>query len=63
MPQNLRPLPETVRRMAGETEAIDLDDALGLASFMISTGRAPHPSEWVESLIGEEQSNVMEGFF
>jgi hypothetical protein len=49
--------------MAGETEAIDLDDALGLASFMISTGRAPHPSQWVDALIGEEQSNMMEGFF
>lgn len=49
--------------MAGETEAIDLDDAFGLASFLIATKRAPHPGEWVDALIEEQQSDVMEGFF
>lgn len=49
--------------MAGETEEVDLDDALGIASLMIAAGRVPAPSEWVDALIEEEQSHVMEGFF
>lgn len=49
--------------MAGETEAIDLDDAFGIASFLVATNRVPPPSSWIDALIEEEQSNVMEGFF
>ena len=49
--------------MAGETEAIDLDEAFGIASFLIATRRVPPIGEWVDALIDEQQSNVMEGFF
>lgn len=49
--------------MAGENEEIDFDDALGIASFLVATRRAPPASEWVDALIEEQQSNAMEGFF
>jgi hypothetical protein len=49
--------------MAGETDAIDLDDAFGIASFLVATGRVPPVTQWVDALIAEEQANMMEGFF
>ena len=50
-------------RAAGETEQIDLEDAFGIASFLVSTGRVPPPGQWVDALVEEDQANVMEGFF
>lgn len=49
--------------MAGETEAIDLDDAFGIASFLVAIKRVPPPSEWVDAMVEESLSNTMEGFF
>jgi hypothetical protein len=49
--------------MAGETNEIDLEDALGIASFQLAMGRVPPASEWVESLGHAQQHDSMEAFF
>jgi hypothetical protein len=49
--------------MAGETDEIDLEDAIGIASFQVATGRVPPATVWVDGLIQTQQHNVMEGFF
>jgi len=49
--------------MAGERDEVELEMAMGVASFLVLTGRAPHPSAWVDSLIDSQRSDAMEGFF
>ena len=49
--------------MAGDTNEIDLDDAFGIASFLVATKRVPPAGEWVDALIDEREAAVMEGFF
>lgn len=49
--------------MAGETDEIDLEDAIGIASFQVATGRVPPASVWVDGLIKTHQQDVMEAFF
>jgi hypothetical protein len=49
--------------MAGVTEEIELEDAMGIASFLVAMGRVPHPAQWIDGLIESGQANAMEGFF
>jgi hypothetical protein len=49
--------------MAGETEEIDLEDAIGIASFQVAMGRVPPASSWVDGLIQARQEDSMEAFF
>ena len=49
--------------MAGETEEIALEDAMGIASFQVATGRVPPASAWVDGLIEAQQEASMEAFF
>ena len=50
-------------RMAGVTGEVELDDALGIASFLLAMGRVPPPSLWVEGLVQARQEETMEAFF
>ena len=49
--------------MAGVSREIDLDEAIGIATFLVATGRAPHPGDWCDAAIVERQNNTMESFF
>jgi hypothetical protein len=49
--------------MAGETEEIELEDAIGIASFQVAVGRVPPASVWVDSLIQDRLQASMESFF
>jgi hypothetical protein len=49
--------------MAGVTDEIDVEDAVGIASFMVEMGRVPAPAQWVDAMIEEQAANAMEGFF
>jgi hypothetical protein len=49
--------------MAGETDEIDLEDAIGIASFQVAMGRVPPVSAWVENLSQAHQPDSMEAFF
>jgi hypothetical protein len=49
--------------MAGETDEIDLEDAMDIASFQVATGRVPPASSWVHGLIQAKQEDSMEAFF
>ncbi len=49
--------------MAGETDELDLEDAIGIASFQVAMGRVPPAGAWVESLIQARQQVSMEAFF
>ena len=49
--------------MAGETDEIDLEDAIGIASFQVATGRVPPARAWVDGLVQARQQDSMEAFF
>ena len=49
--------------MAGVTDEIDLEDALGIASFQVATGRVPPAGLWVEGLIQARQQDSLDAFF
>jgi hypothetical protein len=49
--------------MAGETTEVELEDALGIASFLQLMGRVPPPGLWVEGLTQARQDETMEAFF
>jgi hypothetical protein len=49
--------------MAGETDEIDFEDALGIASFLVAMGRVPPPGAWVEGLTEAQRADAMEAFF
>jgi hypothetical protein len=49
--------------MAGETDEIDLEDAIGIASLQVATGRVPPAAAWVDGLIQTQRQDSMEGFF
>jgi hypothetical protein len=49
--------------MAGETQEIELEDAMGIASFQVAMGLVPPASAWVEGLIHARQHDSMETFF
>ena len=48
--------------MAGETEEIDLSDAIAIASFQVMLGRAPAASQWVDGLIAKATTGYNQGF-
>ncbi len=50
-------------RLAGVTDEIELEDALGIASFQVAMGRVPPPTMWVDGLIEQSQSDRIEAFF
>jgi hypothetical protein len=49
--------------MAGETGEVELEDALGIASFLLAMGRVPPPGLWVDGLAQARQEETMECFF
>jgi len=49
--------------VAGVTDEIDLEEAMGLASFLVMTGKVPEPGRWVGGLVEWQRANAMEGFF
>jgi hypothetical protein len=49
--------------MAGETGEVELEDALGIASFLQMMGRVPQPCLWVDGLVQSRREETMEGFF
>ncbi len=50
-------------RMAGVTDELELEDAIGIASFMVSVGQVPSMGTWVDGLVESSRANAMEGFF
>ena len=62
MSQNLCPLPEAVCSDGGATDEIDLEDAIGIASFQVAMGRVPTPHAWVEGLVEAAASERTEAF-
>jgi hypothetical protein len=40
--------------VAGVTDEIDLEDAIGIASLNVAAGRAPAATEWVDGLAERE---------
>ncbi len=66
-PQNLRPLPETVCSDSGRDGRNRLEDAIGIASFHVATGRVPAASAWVDGLaqvLADERTEAFaESFF
>jgi hypothetical protein len=48
--------------MAGVTDEIDLDDALGIASFQAATGRVPPARAWVDGLVEASTEERNEAF-
>jgi hypothetical protein len=49
--------------MAGEIHEIDLEDAIGIASFQIAMGRVPPASTWVDGLLQARYRDSMDAFF
>ena len=47
--------------MAGETDEIELEDAIGIASFQVAMGRVPPASAWVDGLIQDRQQRFHGG--
>jgi len=50
-------------RMAGVIDEIELEDALGIASFQVAMGRVPAVNSWVDGLVESQRADAMEGFF
>jgi len=48
--------------VAGVTHEIDLEDALGIASFMVAAGRVPGPGRWVDGIVEQQQVEAIENF-
>ena len=49
--------------MAGETNEIELEDAIGIASFQVAMGRVPTASAWVDGLVEGRQRDSINAFF
>jgi hypothetical protein len=49
--------------MVGETDEIDIEDAIGIASFLVALGRVPPATVWVTGLIQARNEDLMEAFF
>jgi hypothetical protein len=68
--RNVRHRPKTFARylrlcsrLAGVTDEIELEDALGIASLQVAMGRVPPPEAWVDGLIDQAKSDRIEAFF
>jgi hypothetical protein len=48
--------------MAGVTEEIDLEDAVGIASFQVAMGRVPAATAWVDGLVAASAEARTEAF-
>ncbi len=48
--------------MAGVTDEIDLEDAVGIASFQAATGRVPTAMAWVDGLAERSAEERTEAF-
>ena len=49
--------------MTGVTEEIDLEDAIGIAGFMVQMGRIPPSRQWVGGLIDKAKADAVESIF
>ena len=47
----------------GVTDEIEIEDAFGIASFLVAMGRVPPPLEWVDGVIEIAKAEAMETFF
>jgi hypothetical protein len=47
-------------RVAGVHDEIEFEDALGIASFLVQTGKVPHPAAWCENLVIRRQDEINE---
>jgi hypothetical protein len=45
------------------SDELELEDAMGLASFLVSTGKVPAPAQWVDGLLDQAAADQMESFF
>ena len=48
--------------MAGVGDEIELEEAVGIASFLVLAGRVPPATAWVESMIEGEIEAANEAF-
>ena len=48
--------------MAGVTDEIDLEDAVGIASFQVAMGRVPAATAWVDGLADAASEERNEAF-
>lgn len=49
-------------RMAGLTGDVELEDVMGIASFMVAMKRVPPVDAWVDSLIARARDQINESF-
>jgi hypothetical protein len=49
--------------MAGERDEIELEEAIGIASFQVAMGRVPPASAWVDGLVENRHRDSLEAFF
>jgi hypothetical protein len=49
--------------MAGEADEIELEEAIGIASFQVAMGRVPPANAWVDGLVENRHRNSLEAFF
>ena len=49
--------------MAGVTDEIEIEDAFGIASFLVAMGRVPPPAQWVDGVIESARAEAMEALF
>jgi hypothetical protein len=49
--------------MAGDTDEIELEEAIGIASLQVAMGRVPPANAWVDGLVENQHRNSMEAFF
>jgi hypothetical protein len=48
--------------MAGVTDEVDLEDLMGIITFLVAMGRVPAAAEWVEGYAARARSQGNEGF-
>ncbi len=49
--------------MAGIRDAIDIEDARGIAEFMVMAGRIPSVDQWADGSIDQQKTQAIEGLF
>lgn len=49
--------------MSGITDEIDVEDARGIAEFMVATGQIPPIQQWADGLIERQKVAAVEGMF
>lgn len=49
-------------RMAGLKGEVEFEDAIGIASFLVTMERVPPAGQWVDSLITRARDEINRGF-